>query len=226
MSIRPPHQIIEGVYAFHPNRATLSGTDNFCLVQDESGQVANLLIDAPPCEPDVLDFMRDRGGVRYWAITHRGASGEAIALQAELGCAAVLVQEQEAYLLPELTNLVTYGDRYSLPAVGEVFWTPGFSPGSACVYLPRQGGILFTGRSLLPNRDGQIKPLRFAKTFHWPRQLRQIKHLQERFTADSLAYICPGANIGFLPHRVADEAAYDQLQAIDVANLLTMPALL
>ncbi|MEM9766772.1 MAG: MBL fold metallo-hydrolase [Cyanobacteria bacterium P01_D01_bin.71] len=226
MSAKPPRQILEGVYAFSPNRATLGGTAYFCLAQDETGQAANLLIDAPAHEPEILRFINDRGGVRYWAITHRGASGEAKALQAVLHCPEILVQEQEAYLLPELPGLVAYGDRYVLPSIGEIFWTPGFSPGSACVYLPQQGGILFTGRHLLPDRNGQLKPLRFSKTFHWPRQLRQIKRLQQRFTADSLAYICPAANTGFLRSRAVVETAHAQLQAIDVAQLLTAPALL
>lgn len=226
MSVKPPRPILEGVYAFPPNRATLGGTAYFCQAQDEAGQPTNLLIDAPANTPEVLAFLRDRGGVRYWVMTHRGASGEAKALQAALNCQAVVVQEQEAYLLPELPNLVTYGDRYALPPLGEVFWTPGFSPGSACVYLPQQGGILFTGRHLLPDRDGQLKPLRFSKTFHWPRQLRQVKQLQAQFTPDTLAYACPAANTGFLRGQAIVHDAYAHLQAIEPAHLLTATALL
>lgn len=223
---KPPRLILEGIYAFSPNRATLGGTSYFCVGQDETGQPANLLIDAPANEPTVLDFLHDRGGVRYWVITHRGASGEARALQAALNDTAVVVQEQEAYLLPELANLVTYRDRYPLPNFGEVLWTPGFSPGSACVYLPQQGGILFTGRHLLPDREGQLKPLRFSKTFHWPRQLRQIKQLQTRFTADTLAYVCPAANTGFLRGQSVVKEAYEQLAAIKPEQLLVTPVLL
>jgi len=223
---KPPRHILEGIYAFPPNRATLGGTAYFCLASDETGKPANLLIDAPAHTPEVIDFLRDRGGVQYWVITHRGASGEAKALQADLHCPAVLVQEQEAYLLPELPNLVAYGDRYPLPPLGEVFWTPGFSPGSACVYLPQQGGVLFTGRHLLPDRDGRLQPLRFSKTFHWPRQLRQVKALQSRFTSETLTYACPAANTGFLRGQAVVEDAYGHLQAIDPAQLLTVPALL
>lgn len=226
MSAKPPRLILEGIYAFPPNRATLGGTSYFCTGQTEAGDPANLLIDAPANEPTVLDFLRDRGGVRYWVITHRGASGEAKALQATLNCPEVIVQEQEAYLLPDLPNLVTYRDRYPLPPLGEVLWTPGFSPGSACVYLPQQGGILFTGRHLLPDRDGQLKPLRFSKTFHWPRQLRQVKQLQAHFTAETLAYACPAANTGFLRGQAVVKDAHTQLAAIDPAQLLVAPALL
>jgi glyoxylase-like metal-dependent hydrolase (beta-lactamase superfamily II) len=226
VSVKPPKQLFETVYAFPPNRATLGGTAYFCEGQDDAGNAANVLIDAPAHEPTVVDFLRDRGGVQYWAITHRGASGEAKALQAALHCPAVLVQEQEAYLLPDLPSLVTYRDRYPLPGGGEVFWTPGFSPGSACVYIPQQGGILFTGRHLLPNRDGQLQPLRFSKTFHWPRQLRQVKQLQDRFTTATLAYACPAANTGFLRGQATVKDAYAQLQALDPEQLLQTPALL
>lgn len=226
MSAKPPRHLLAGIYAFPPNRATLGGTAYFCLAQDDVGNPANLLIDAPAHTPEVIDFLRDRGGVRYWVITHRGASGEAKNLQAALQVSTVLVQEQETYLLPELPNLVTYGDRFSLPANGEVFWTPGFSPGSACVYLPQHGGVLFTGRHLLPDREGQLKPLRFSKTFHWPRQLRQVKALQSRFTSQTLTYACPAANTGFLRGQAVVKDAHAHLQAIEPAQLLTVPALL
>ncbi|RZM77124.1 hypothetical protein [Leptolyngbya iicbica] len=226
MSVKPPREILENIYAFPPNRATLGGTAYFCINHDDAGEAANVLIDAPAQAPEVVAFLRDRGGVQYWVITHRGASGEAKALQADLSCPKVLVQEQEAYLLPDLPNLVTYRDRYPLPGGGEAFWTPGFSPGSACVYWPQQGGILFTGRHLLPDRDGQLQPLRFSKTFHWPRQLRQIKQLQERFTAENLAYACPAANTGFLRGQAIVKDAYSQLQALEPDQLLQAPALL
>lgn len=226
MSAKPPRQILEGIYAFSPNRSTLGGTAYFCLAQAELGGPANVLIDAPANDPEILQFIRDRGGVRYWVITHRGASGEAKALQAALNCPELLVQEQEAYLLPEVPNLVTYRDRYELSSFGEVLWTPGFSPGSACVYVSRQGGVLFTGRHLLPDRNGQLQPLRFSKTFHWPRQLRQVKQLQQRFTSETLAYVCPAANTGFLRKQAIVKDAYTQLLAIDPTSLLGTPALL
>lgn len=203
----------------------MGGTAYFIVEKDSTGSPANLLIDAPADEPALLQFIADRGGVRHWAITHRGASGAAKSLQAAWQC-DVLVQEQEAYLLPDLPQLVTYQDHYALGNYGEILWTPGYSPGSACVYLAQHGGVLFTGRHLLPNRDGQLQPLRFSKTFHWPRQLRQVERLQTRFTADTLSYACPAANTGFLRGQRLVKAAYSQLQAIDTAQLTDQPVLL
>lgn len=203
----------------------MGGTAYFIVDKDSTGSPANLLIDAPADDPALLQFMADRGGVRHWVITHRGASGAAKSLQAALQC-DVLVQEQEAYLLPDLPQLVTYQDNYVLGSHGEILWTPGYSPGSACVYLAQHGGVLFTGRHLLPDRDGQLQPLRFSKTFHWPRQLRQVERLQTRFAPDTLAYACPAANTGFLRGQRVVKEAYRQLQAIDITQLKDQTALL
>lgn len=203
----------------------MGGTSYFIVEKDLEGRSGNLLIDVPAYQPDVLTFIQNQGGVSQLVITHRGAIGEARALQVALQC-DVVVQEQESYLLSDLANLVTYQEHLHLGGHCEVFWTPGHSPGAACVHSKNHGGILFTGRHLLPDRQGRLMPLRFSKTFHWPRQLRSVKKLQAKFSAETLAYVCPGANTGFLrgKHIIAD--GYSQLQAIDVDNLFDMPILL
>ena len=58
----------------------MGGTAYFIVEKDSTGSPANLLIDAPADDPALLQFIADRGGVRYWAITHRGASGAAKSL--------------------------------------------------------------------------------------------------------------------------------------------------
>ena len=225
MSFKQPRPILEGIYSFAPNRATLGGTAYLIVETDQAGSPANILIDAPANDAEVLQFIANQGGVRHWVITHRGASGTARALQAALEC-KVLVQEQEAYLLPDVSNVATYSDGCSLEPHCELLWTPGHTPGSTCVYLARHGGILFTGRHLLPNRDGQLQPLRFSKTFHWPRQLSHVEKLQAHFSEESLSYICPAANTGFLRGQYIVKDAYRHLQAIDTTQLKHSPALL
>ncbi len=222
---KQPHQILDNLYAFAPNRATMGGTSYLIVDKDGEGGTGNLLIDAPAHDEDILTFIQQQGGVRHWVITHRGGMGEAKALQAALEC-QILVQEQEAYLLPDIPNVVTFRDRYPISSTIEVFWAPGYSPGSACVYVAQAGGILFTGRHLLPDHSGQVQPLRFAKTFHWPRQLQQVERLRDRFTAANLTYICPAANTGFLRGQRIIPDAYRQLQAIDVPALKSAIALL
>lgn len=225
MSSKQPRLVLPGIYAFAPNRATMGGTAYFIVSKDDEGCSVNLLIDAPAHDPETLKFITEQGGVQQWVMTHRGAIGDTKTWQAALQC-DVIVQEQEAYLLPNTPRVISYRETYALGIRGEVFWTPGHSPGTACVYYQAYGGVLFTGRHLLPDRNGQLMPLRFAKTFHWPRQLQNVAKLQTRFAAETLAYVCPAANTGFLRGKYAVADAYTQLQAIDVTQLQSVPALL
>lgn len=238
---KPPRLVVPGVFAFPPNRDTMGGTAYLIkaateqAVSDtadlaENAAIAppvapspggnsggNILVDAPPWNPTVQDWLVAQGGVRWLFITHRGAIGKAAALQKALGC-TVVMQEQEAYLLPQ-AEVQSFGQTVSLGDQALGLWTPGHSPGSACLYYRGAGGVLFSGRHLLPQQNGQPVPLRFAKTFHWPRQLASVQALRDRFDAESLAYLCPAANTGYLRGLRAVEQAYDQLQQIDLAAL-------
>ncbi|MGD1904781.1 MAG: MBL fold metallo-hydrolase [Leptolyngbyaceae cyanobacterium] len=215
---RPPRSVLATIYAFPPNRETMGGTAYLICAQDQAGQPANLLVDTPAWHPETADFIQAQGGVRWWVITHRNGMGRVAPFQDRLQCELV-VQEQEAYLLPEIDGRLTYHQQLDLEDIATVLWTPGYSPGSACLYYKAHGGVLFTGRHLLPSKAGQMTALRFSKTFHWPRQLRQIQRLQQDFTAETLAYFCPAANLGFLRGKTAVANAYEQLQAIDVETL-------
>jgi glyoxylase-like metal-dependent hydrolase (beta-lactamase superfamily II) len=217
-----PRSIIDGsdpssnVYAFPPNRETLGGTAYF-LAQH------NILIDAPAWNEENLQFLDDRGGVKLWVMTHRGGFGKQVAKMAQQLGTVVVVQEQEAYLLPEVP-CQTFHQVQTLSLGCEVIWTPGHSPGSACVYYANHGGMLFTGRHLLSDRAGDPAPLRIAKTFHWPRQMRSVQSLRDRFSAETLSWICPGASIGMLRGKGAIAQAFAGLAAIDLAALASLPA--
>ncbi|MFN6482613.1 MULTISPECIES: MBL fold metallo-hydrolase [unclassified Nostoc] len=209
----------ESIFAFPPNRDTLGGTSYF-IVRNEG----NILIDCPALEQTNQDFLGTYGGVRWLFLTYRGAIGKTAEFQQTFGC-EVLIQEQEAYLLPGLT-LTTFRQEFTLDAATQVIWTPGHSPGSSCLYYSKLGGILFSGRHLLPNQHGQPVPLRAAKTFHWPRQLNSLQILLERFTPESLRYICPGANTGFLRGKRFIDQAYQRLASLDLQALLPIQPLL
>jgi glyoxylase-like metal-dependent hydrolase (beta-lactamase superfamily II) len=217
-----PRSVLSGsdpsttVYAFPPNRETLGGTAYF-LAQH------NILIDAPAWNEEILQFLADRGGVKQWVMTHRGGFGKQVAKMSQQLGAMVVVQEQEAYLLPEVPCQTFHHGQILSPGC-EVIWTPGHSPGSACVYDESHGGILFTGRHLLSDRIGDPTPLRIAKTFHWPRQMRSVQSLSDRFSAETLSWICPGASIGMLRGKGAIDRAYDRLAAIDLAALAPLSA--
>ncbi|MCW5313407.1 MBL fold metallo-hydrolase [Nostoc sp. KVJ3] len=209
----------ESIFAFPPNRDTLGGTSYF-IVRNEG----NILIDCPALGQTNQDFLTAHGGVRWLFLTHRGAIGKTPEFQQTFGC-EVLMQEQEAYLLPGLT-VTTFSQEFTLDAAVQVIWTPGHSPGSSCLYYSELGGILFSGRHLVPNQKGEPVPLRTAKTFHWPRQIKSLHFLLERFTPETLCYICPGANTGFLRGKHVIDQAYQHLTSLDLPALLQIQPLI
>ncbi|MBU7584547.1 MAG: MBL fold metallo-hydrolase [Nostoc sp. TH1S01] len=216
---KTPRPVLDRIFAFPPNRDTLGGTSYF-IVRNEG----NILIDCPALDQMNLDFLRSHGGVRWLLITHRGAIGKTAELQSALGC-EVLIQEQEAYLLPGLT-VTTFNQEIILSSTAQIIWTPGHSPGASCLYDSELGGVLFSGRHLVPNQQGEPVPLRTAKTFHWPRQIENVQSLLERFTPETLEYICPGANTGFLRGKRVIDQAYKRLAALDLPNLLQVQPIL
>ncbi len=214
---KAPQPVFETIFAFAPNRETLGGTAYLVLERDPSGQSANILIDCPAFTSDSQRFIANKGGVKTLFITHRGGMAQVPAFQQTFG-AQVLIQEQEAYLLPTVTTECFHHDRRLSPA-SRVFWNAGHSPGSACLYHSLYGGVLFTGRHLLPNREGTPAPLRLSKTFHWPRQLRYSQQLLTDFSPDTLSSICPGASTGFLRGEKKISQAYEKLQGLDWQTL-------
>lgn len=212
-ALKPPRPIFETIFAFPPNRDTLGGTAYF-IVEN----AVNLLIDCPAWNETNEQFFREQGGISALLITHRGGIGKAQEIQEAFGC-KIFVQEQEAYLLPGL-DVISFQQELNISPNCHAIWTPGYSPGSSCLYYNQLGGVLFSGRHLLPNQQAQPVPLKMPKTFHWRRQIQSIKSLLERFTPETLNYICPGANTGNLRGKSAIAQAYHQLAALDLAALL------
>jgi hypothetical protein len=58
---KPPRLILEGLYAFSPNRETLGGTSY--LIVENTG---NILVDCPGCDESERDFLREKGSVTYF----------------------------------------------------------------------------------------------------------------------------------------------------------------
>jgi glyoxylase-like metal-dependent hydrolase (beta-lactamase superfamily II) len=210
---KTPRLILPGIFAFAPNRDTLGATAY--LIVDNG---YNVLVDCPLWHETHHDFIVAQGGVKQLIITHRGSIGKQVKqLQTELSCETI-VQEQEAYLLPEV-EVTSFRDNLRINSEFELIWTPGHSPGSSCLYWQQQGGILFTGRHLLPKSVNEITPIYTAKTFHWWRQLNSIAKIRDRFSAENLQYIIPGANTGYLRGQGYISNAYSKLQALDLAKL-------
>lgn len=210
---KQPRFVLDNVFAFPPNRDTLGGTAYLIVEKD-----AKILIDCPAFHETTQDFLQQHGGVDWLSISNRSSIGQAVRWQQETGC-KIVVQEREAYLLKE-AQVTTFGSELELPGRCLGIWTPGYSPGSSCWYYAGEGGILFSGRHLVPDRHGNPTPLRTAKTFHWGRQLQSTRSLLERFSPDTLQLICPGANTGFLRGERGIEPAYAKLSALDLEACL------
>lgn len=200
---------LQTIFAFAPNRDTLGGTAY--LIVDRQH---NILVDCPIWDDTNQEFLLAQGGVRWLFITHRGNIGKARALQTALGC-DIVIQEQEAYLLPG-SKVTSFSQEFMFNAASRALWTAGHSPGSACLHH-RASGILFSGRHLLPDRQGHPTPLRTAKTFHWPRQIRNVQLIIEQFTPATLPLICPGASLGMLRGQLAIAHAYEKLTQLNLA---------
>lgn len=218
-ALKPPRLVLETIFAFPPNRDTLGGTAYFIV---ENG--VNLLLDCPAWNQINEQFLKDKGGVSVLLLTHRGGIGQVQKIQETFGC-QILIQEQEAYLLPQL-NVTSFQQELTLTPNSSAIWTPGHSPGSSCLYYAGAGGVLFSGRHLLPNQPGEPVPLRTSKTFHWRRQIQSVESLIKRFTPATLSYICPGANTGGLRGKGTIDQAYHRLAQLDLAALLHSQPLL
>lgn len=192
------------IAAFPPNRDTFGGTAYLIV------EAANILVDCPAWNEATQTELQARGGVDWLFLTHRGAIGKVREIQQAFGC-QVVIQEQEAYLLPELT-VTTFQQTFTLTPQTRAIWTSGHSPGAACLYHSQFGGVLFSGRHLLPDPQGRLRPLKTPKTFHWRRQLQNVQTLLDQFAPETLRFICPGANTGFLRGRYLVEDGYARLK--------------
>ena len=214
-----PRLIMPGIFAFTPNRDTLGAT-SYLIVN----KIGNLLFDCPAWNDVNQEFIQSEGGVKSLIISHRGGIGKnVLQMQQILNC-QVVMQEHEAYLLPEV-EVTSFAENLSLSQDLELIWTPGHSPGSSCLYAQQQGGILFTGRHLLPKSPTDVVPLRTSKTFHWRRQLNSIAQLRDRFDETSLKYILPGANTGYLRGKGYIDNAWQQLSQLDLEALRSVEAI-
>lgn len=216
MTKNSPRPVFANIFAFPSNRATLGGTA-YLILDKAEGRSVNILIDCPPLTDESLEFLEQRGGVTWMVITHRDGRGESRQIQERLGCPLV-IQEQEAYLLPGC-DVRPFQHELALTPLSQLIWTPGYSPGSACLHYGGHGGVLFSGRHLLPHRSTVLAPVKFAKTFHWPRQLQQVEALKQRWPAEQLSYVCSGASTGILRGNYAIAAAHQALQTLDLESL-------
>jgi glyoxylase-like metal-dependent hydrolase (beta-lactamase superfamily II) len=154
-------------------------------------------------------------------LTSREGHGRCRRIQEATGW-RVLVQEQEAYLLPTLRRLEVFAAEHHLAAGIRLLWTPGPTPGACVVHaVGPWGDLLFCGRLLLAVGPGALAPLRTSRSFHWPRQLASIERLKTWLPAGSPAEIACGGGLGALRGEVLVHDGGALLAAIEGQALAT-----
>jgi glyoxylase-like metal-dependent hydrolase (beta-lactamase superfamily II) len=197
--------VLPGLWLFPPNRDT--GGGSAWLLETAAG---DLLIDCPGLGEAALEFLAARAHRRreqgldppgWIVLLGREGHGRCRKLQQALGW-PVLVQEQEAYLLPGVAGLHTFAGDFRLAEGLRLLWTPGPTPG-ACVLHASGASVagtdgLFCGRLLVPVGPDRLAPRRSRRTFHWPRQLRSLERLAGWLPAGSPRWLASGAPLGAL----------------------------
>ena len=191
---RPPQQVRDDLWLFPPNRDCQGGSAWWLDVEPEP-----VLVDCPPLTQATLTALLELAGSRTPRIllTSRDGHGRLRRLQERLGW-PVLIQEQEAYLLPNVQPLELFTEQHTTASGLRLLWTPGPTSGSCVVYAPAPNELLFCGRLLTPWAPGQLIPMRHARTFHWPRQLDSLAKLRGWIPANASPHLLSGAALGAL----------------------------
>jgi glyoxylase-like metal-dependent hydrolase (beta-lactamase superfamily II) len=215
--------VAPGLWLFPPNRDTRGGSSWY--LETASGDV---LVDCPAPTQAGLAFLRERRSSRaaslpaWIVLTGRHGHGRCRRWAEPLGWPVVL-QEQEAYLLPELSGRQTFGEAHTLATGLRLLWTPGPGPGSCVLHASREAGmgmdLLFCGRLLVPVAPGRLLPIRTRTCFHWPRQLRSLERLRQWLPPHSPGWIASGAGLGALRGEKLVPHAARLLEGLDLQAL-------
>ncbi|MCP9806709.1 MBL fold metallo-hydrolase [Cyanobium sp. T1B-Tous] len=218
---RPPQLVRPGLWLFAPSRDSQGGS-SWLLEAGAWGGRGDLLVDCPGFTQANLDSLQRRTaevGPGTIVLTSREGHGRCRRIQEALGW-SVLVQEQEAYLLPGVKSCTGFGAEHTLAPGVALLWTPGPTPG-ACVLHVHTGALdgLFCGRLLVPTGPSALAPLPTARTFHWGRQLASVERLRRWLPAGSPAWIASGAGLGALRGDKLVMGGAALLAGLDLASL-------
>jgi glyoxylase-like metal-dependent hydrolase (beta-lactamase superfamily II) len=127
----------------------------------------NLLVDVPSVDDEVVNFLDQRGGLKWIFLTHRDDVGDCARFVQRFGATALIHSaDRSAADFP----VTTFEDDFKLAEGLQVICTPGHTPGSACLLYAAHGGVLFSGDHLMLSK-GNVKPVQFAWTADWDAQL-------------------------------------------------------
>jgi hypothetical protein len=133
---RPPRLVREGLWLFAPSRDSQGGSS---WLVEGPGAGGDILVDCPAWNQANLAVLAARPGPGTIVLTGRLGHGRCRRFQEALGW-DVLVQEQEAYLLPGMRQLTSFGAGHQLGAGVRLLWTPDPAPEPACCTVPGATG--------------------------------------------------------------------------------------
>ena len=219
---RPPRPVLDPLWLFAPNRDTQGGSSWWLDRPGEAG-AGGVLVDCPAYTEANLAFLRQRSqGRGRILLTSREGHGRVRRFQEALDW-PVLVQEQEAYLLPGVQRLEPFGAEAELGEGLRLLWTPGPTPGSAVLLAERVGpgeaAVLFCGRLLSPVAPERAAPLRHRRSFHWGRWLRSLECLQAWLPPGAPLWLASGAALGALRGEALVPRGLTVLQELDLVQL-------
>ena len=186
-----PQKLKEGLWVFPPDNPFNSSRSWWLGCDPEP-----VLIDCPLVNQSNIETLKklSLGRTCRIVLTNRESHGMVSELQEVLGW-PVLVQEQEAYLLPEIDQLETFSQEHITSSGLRLLWTPGPSPGSCVVYAPRPWNVVFCGRLLIPLKKNHFGALRTRKTFHWTRYQKSLGKLGKWLPSDASPELASGAGL-------------------------------
>ena len=216
---RPPQQVKAGLWVFPPNSDCRGGTAWWLDCQPEP-----LLIDCPPLTMASIESLQKlaAGRAARILVTSREGHGRMRRLQEALGW-PLLVQEQEAYLLPGLKAMDTFRQEYTTRSGVRLLWTPGPTPGSCVAYAPPPMNVMFCGRLLVPIAVDHLAAIRHRRTFHWLRQQRSLEEVRRWIPPEALPSLASGGGLGALrglklvPWEAWKSPSHGTKSAVDVS---------
>ncbi len=170
-----PKEIISKLW-FFPTNGVCEGWRAWWLDVDPEPW----LIDCPPITKQNIESLKQlaQGRKARIFLTCRDGHGKVQELQKVFNW-HVVMQEQEAYLLPGLSSVETFEEEFVTTSGLRALWTPGPTPGSSAAYISKPCNVLFCGRLLIPVAENRLASLRTSSTFHWPRQQKSLEKLIE-----------------------------------------------
>jgi len=206
-------QLKNNLWVFPPSRDSAGGSA--WLLQSTLG--CSVLVDVPLLNDANKAFLQAQPPGLI-LLTHRGGHGQCQRWQEFLGW-PVLLQEQEAYLLPTLQQRFCFSRNHSIEPGLNLLWTPGPSPGSCSLHWSQgSNDVLFCGRLLWPAVGGGVVLRRSNNNFHWPRLQRSVQQLEAWLPQGSPAQIACAAGLGPLRGSKLIEQGAEALQLRTTAN--------